>query len=75
MQCIKQAQWPEENPVLALPGMVKNDGSKHEYSTKTMNQLLALPTDRLDTRLPKEVYPSNVKLKAVFSCLGSNTPS
>jgi len=56
LQCIKQAQWPDENPVLALPGMIKRDGTKHEYASKSMSQLLSIPRDRLDSHLPKEVF-------------------
>ena len=55
LQCIKQAQWPEETPVVALPGMIQKDGSRHEYTTKTMAQLLSIPKDKLDRRLPNEV--------------------
>jgi hypothetical protein len=58
LQCIKQAQWPEDNPVLTLPGILRKDGSKHEYATKTISQLLSIPRDRLDNQLPKEVLCS-----------------
>jgi hypothetical protein len=54
LQCIKQAQWPETNPVLALPGMI-GDGSRHGYAAKTMAALLSVPQNELDNRLPKEV--------------------
>lgn len=57
LQCIKQAQWPEETPVLALPGMVRRDGSVHGYATKSMTELLSIPRDKLDNKLPKEVTP------------------
>ena len=56
LQCIKQAQWPEDSPVMALPGMIQRDGSRHEYASKTMAQLLAIPKDKLDRRLPNEVH-------------------
>jgi hypothetical protein len=55
LQCIKQAQWPEENPILAFPGMIQRDGSRHEYTRKSLSQLLSIPRDKLDHRLPKEV--------------------
>jgi hypothetical protein len=57
LQCIKQAQWPEDNPVLALPGMIQRDGN-HEYATRTMGQLLAIPKDKLDRKLPNDVHVS-----------------
>ena len=56
LQCIKQAQWPEENPVRALPGIVQKDGLSHGYASKSMGELLAIPRGKLDNRLPKEVY-------------------
>lgn len=55
MQCIKQAQWPETNPVLALPGVVQNGGTLHAYANKSLGELLAIPRGKLDSRLPKEV--------------------
>lgn len=54
LQCIKQAQWPEENPVLALPGIVRKDGRLHEYGNISMSELLLIPRDKLDNHLPKE---------------------
>ena len=56
LQGIKQAQWPEVNPVLAFPGIVQKDGSLHQYATKSMPELLSISHDRLDHRLPKEVF-------------------
>jgi hypothetical protein len=58
LQCIKQAQWPEENPVLALPGMTRKDGTKHEYGSKSIAQLLSIPKNQLDNQLPREVSTS-----------------
>jgi len=55
LQCLKQAQWPEANPVLLLPGMVRKDGTPHEYASNSMAQLLSMPRDKLDNHLPKEV--------------------
>jgi hypothetical protein len=71
LQCIKQAQWPEENPVLALPGIVQKDGSRHGYATMPISQLLALSRDKLDNRLPKEVRIIWVRLTLSLHVFGN----
>jgi len=46
------------NPVLAFPGIVPKDGGLHEYATMPISRLLSIPRDKLDHRLPKEVFPA-----------------
>jgi len=75
LQCIKQAQWPEDNPVLALAGMVQRDGTPHEYARKSMEQLLQIPQSRLDQQLPREVFLSPTYLIVVSPGLGGHTPT
>jgi len=52
LQCIKAAQWPDENAVLALPGMAQ---SSHPYSKMSISDLISIPRNKLDNRLSKEV--------------------
>jgi hypothetical protein len=55
LQCIKQAQWPDVSPVLTLPGILRPDGTQHEYAKRSMAELLSIPRAKIDKRLPKEV--------------------
>ena len=45
--------------MLAYPGMIHRDGSQHEYTKLSLENLLAIPRKKLDTGLPKEVIPTS----------------
>jgi len=54
LQCLKQAQWPDENAILTLPGITKS----HKYVGLfySLQSLFSVPTENLDRNLPREVY-------------------
>jgi hypothetical protein len=53
---------------------VQKDGNLHEYATKSISQVLSIPRDKLDHRLPKEVFPAGCMVDDKFLRVWESLP-